>query len=490
MLLPLDIPAGFYKTGTDLEGAGRWRDGSLVRWRDGSLRPVGGWRQRVNSNFTEVPRGALAWIDNSAVQRLAFGSANKLWAVSSAGAVTDITPASVATGLASAVVETGYGFGTYGSATYGTERPDTAAFSEATTWSLDNFGQLLVGCASSDGKLVSWDLNNSNNAATISNAPVDCKALLVTEERFLFALASGGNSRKISWCDKEALTTWSASATNEAGDIELQTTGRIQCGIRARGQSLILTTNDAHTASYTGPPYVYGFNRVGTNCGVISRKAAASVDAGVFWMGEKGFFKFNGSSVEPVKCDVADYVFDGINRAQKSKVWAVVNGGNKEIWWFYPSEGSNEIDRYVGYDYEEGHWLIGELSRTAGVEAGVFRNPIWTDGSDIYDHEIALDYDEANIFAETAPIALASGDQIMRVTQIVPDEATAGDVTVTLKTRLYPNAAETSHGPFTMANPTSVRLQGRQVRMRVDAARLADWRVGIMRLDATAGSRR
>jgi hypothetical protein len=78
----------------------------------------------------------------------------------------------------------------------------------------------------------------------------------------------------------------------------------------------------------------------------------------------------------------------------------------------------------------------------------------------------------------------------MRVTQIVPDEATAGDVTVTLKTRLYPNATETSHGPFTMANPTSVRLQGRQVRMRVDAARLADWRVGIMRLDATAGSRR
>jgi len=41
-----------------------------------------------------------------------------------------------------------------------------------------------------------------------------------------------------------------------------------------------------------------------------------------------------------------------------------------------------------------------------------------------------------------------------------------------------------------MANPTSVRFTGRQVRMRVEGDRLADWRVGIMRLDAVAGSKR
>ena len=78
----------------------------------------------------------------------------------------------------------------------------------------------------------------------------------------------------------------------------------------------------------------------------------------------------------------------------------------------------------------------------------------------------------------------------MSVTQIIPDESTQGDVTATFKTKFYPNGAESSYGPFTMNNPTSVRFQGRQVSMRIDAAVNTDWRVGTMRLDAVAGGKR
>ena len=57
-LLPLDIPPGFYRTETDLDASGKWRDGSLVRWRDGSLRPVGGWRDHpsLGQVTTYAPR--------------------------------------------------------------------------------------------------------------------------------------------------------------------------------------------------------------------------------------------------------------------------------------------------------------------------------------------------------------------------------------------------------------------------------------------------
>ena len=61
---------------------------------------------------------------------------------------------------------------------------------------------------------------------------------------------------------------------------------------------------------------------------------------------------------------------------------------------------------------------------------------------------------------------------------------------VTFKTRLYPNATETTHGPFTPANPTSVRFSGRQMRMRVEGQRSTQWKVGNMRIDANAGGRR
>jgi hypothetical protein len=112
------------------------------------------------------------------------------------------------------------------------------------------------------------------------------------------------------------------------------------------------------------------------------------------------------------------------------------------------------------------------------------------DGGVVYEHEIGQSYDTSVPFAETGPIAIGSGDRLMKVTQVIPDEKTQGDVNLIFKTRNYPNGAETTHGTYSTANPTSVRFQGRQVRMKVEANQNSDWRVGIMRLDARQGSKR
>ena len=112
------------------------------------------------------------------------------------------------------------------------------------------------------------------------------------------------------------------------------------------------------------------------------------------------------------------------------------------------------------------------------------------DGGVVYEHEVGQSYDTAKPFAETGPIALGAGDRIMQVTEVIPDEKTQGDVNLIFKSRNYPNAAETSHGTFSTSNPTSVRFQGRQIRMKVETNQNADWRVGVMRLDAKQGGKR
>ena len=605
-LIPLDIPAGFYRNGTDLEQAGRWRDGSLVRWRDNSLRPIGGWRERKTSFSTNPVRGMHTWELLNGNAYLAGGSHSELKVMTGSGTLSDITPSDLATGREDAAANTGFGGGAYGNGYYGQaiQQNDDSVLQEATTWSLDNFGEDLVACHYDDGRILIWDSSAAPaTASALTNAPTSNLGIVVTEERFIFALGAGGNSRKVQWCDREANTTWTAAATNEAGDIELQTSGQIMQGIRTRGQTLILTDTDAHTARYLGPPYVYGFERVGTSCGAISRKAASDVDVGVFWMGQGAFFRFDGNSVGELKCDVHDYVFGDFNTAQQSKCWSFANAAFGEVWWFYCSSNSTEIDRYVAYDYLEGHWLIGELSRTSGAARGVFRYPFlakntpsatvnytvtvandsgnkyyigglsgsapaltlirghtyvfdmsdssnsghplafrqsddtsYTDGvtstgtagtsgakvtivvaddapdslkyyctvhgngmgntisvidpANIMDHEVGYNFDSATTFAETGPISIGVGDQIARVTKLIPDEITQGDVDVTFKTRFYPNATETTHGPFTPANPTSVRFSGRQMRMRVEGQRSTQWKVGNMRIDASAGGRR
>ena len=315
--------------------------------------------------------------------------------------------------------------------------------------------------------------------------------MMVTAERFLFALGAGGNPRLVQWSDREDNTLWAAAATNEAGDIELQTAGQIMCGLSVRGQSLILTDQDAHSATYQGPPFVYNFERVGQSCGVISRKAAISVDAGAFWMGQESFFSYSGGAAEELPCDVADYVFGDMNKSQTSLIHAVQMAQHGEIWWFYPSGSSNECDRYVALDYKEGHWTFGQIDRTCGVPRGVFKYPLWTDSlGNLWEQEVGLNYDGATIFAESGPISLGVGEQVMSATSMIPDEGTQGDVTATFKTRFHPNDDERSYGPYSMANPTDVRFTGRQVRMRVEGSRLADWRVGTMRLDVTPGGKR
>lgn len=490
-LIPLDIPAGQYRNGTDLQSAGRWRDGNLIRFHEGSLRPVGGWRQRGSVDIAGVVRSMLSWEDNSNSRRLAFGTHDKLFAMTAGNAVSDITPVGFNAGRVDATLSVGFGASTYGNQTYGTPRQDTATLLPATTWSLDNWGEYLVGATADDGKLYEWQLGSGVPAAQIANSPVNCSGLMVTEERFLFAFGAGGNPRKIAFSDKEDNTVWTPLATNEAGDIEIQTNGTILRGLRTRGQALILTDQDAHTATYQGPPFVYGFERVGTSCGLIAPNAAVAVDMGVLWMGSRSFFAYSGGAVQELSGDVSDYVFSDFNTDQRSKVSAVVNSRWNEVWWFYPSGASTECDRYVVYDYAQNVWATGNLDRTAGVDSGVFRQPMWI-GSDgvLYEHESGYSYSGATPFCETGPISLGVGDQVISVRQLIPDERNLGDVRATFKSRFYPTSDEREYGPFSMANPTSVRFTGRQVRMRVDGNQPADWRVGIMRLDAVPGGLR
>ena len=493
-LIPIKLPPGVYRVGTDFEGSNRWRDANLVRWHQGSMRPVGGWREKADASslITAAPRAMHIWVDNTQGANTALGTANELVYVNASGTATDITPTSFTTGDEDAVVNYAFGGSFYGTGLYGVRREGSQEFQEADTWSLDNWGEYLVGCATSDGKLYEWQLNTANPAAQISNSPASCKGLIVTEERFIFALQAGGNPRKISWCDREDNTLWTPAATNEAGDIELQTHGEIMCAARMRGRSIILTNVDAHIATYQGPPYVYGFERVGTACGAVSRKSLVAIDQGAFWMGRESFYMFDGSTAKQMPCEVQDYVFEGMNANQHSKVHAVHNSEYGEIWWFYPSNGSIECDRYVSYDYLENHWEIGQVDRTAGADQGVFAEPQWVDATGvIYEHEIhGIGHGSFTPYAESGPISLGNGDTVMKVNQLIPDEETQGEVNVSFKTRFHPNDTERTYGPYSTSNPTSLRFTGRQVRLRVEATGNQDWRVGVMRINAEAGGRR
>jgi hypothetical protein len=488
--IPLQIPPGVFKNGTEYQSKGRWNNSNLVRWFEGTIRPVGGWRKRTTAQLAGKARGLLNWRDNSNNRRIAIGTHSKLYVLSESNALTDITPTGFTVGDADAVQKIGYGYGTYGSFAYGVARPDLGSVTPATTWSLDTWGEYLVGCSSKDGKLLEWQLDTGADAAALTNAPTSCVGLVVTQERFVFALGAGGNPRKVQWCDQENNTLWTPAATNQAGDFELTTIGSLQCAKRIRGTTILFTDVDVHTATYIGPPYIYSFERVGTGCGVISKQAVAATDNACIWMAGSGFWMFDGF-VKPLPSDVSDFVYSNLNTTQASKVYCVHNAAFGEIWWYYPSVSSNEIDSYVTYNYRENHWAIGTLVRTCGTDKGIFNNPILVDADGyVYEHEVGNNYDSQTIFAESGPVELGVGDRVMTLTGLIPDEKTVGDVNASFSTRFYPNSTKYNYGPYTMSSPTSVRLTGRQIAVKIQGNTQNDWRVGVIRFDGKPGSMR
>jgi hypothetical protein len=488
-------PAGVFRNGTNYQAKGRWCDANLMRFQQGQVKPVGGWQLRsAAAAFSGAARAVLSWRDNSNSRWIAVGTHSHLYAQDEAGANHDVTPSGFAVGRPDAAQNLGYGGGAYGSDAYGAPRPGTVAYLPATVWSLDAWGEDLVGCCDTDGKIYLWTLDPAAPAAAVSGAPTACEGVVVSEEGFLFALGAGGDGRRIAWCDQQNITLWTADATNQAGDYDLTTVGTLQCGKAVAGGVLAFTDVDVWRASYIGTPLVYGFNRVGSGCGVISKGAVSARDSIAAWMGRGGFWLFDGQSVQPLDCDVQDYVFSDINADQISKVTAVHLADYGEVWWFYPSAASDECDRYVAWAYRESSrqqrnvWTIGTLARLGGSGRGVYPTPLMVDaGGYLYEHETGVAYGGAQPYIETGPIELGQGDAQAEVQRLIPDELIDGDVTATFYGRPWPNGAETTFGPVALTSPTDLLFQAREIRVRFTGAANDSWRIGAMRLDLVAG---
>lgn len=508
----LNLPAGVVKNGTRYQSRGRWSDSNLVRWSEGVLRPIGGWTTLKDSGgadlvATGTPRGAHSWRADDGGAWFATGTTGsgvtKAYALLGYG-LTDITPAGFPSCLKDATYITAgnYGQGPYGRGPYG-QGTAVGQLTDADVWHFDNFGQSLVGLATCDGRPLSWDLNPSNDFVAIADAPTGVRAIVVTPEGFLFALGCSGSPvsngcqagqspgrRRVQWPDQQTLTVWTPTGANQAGGKTLQAKGALMAGRRTTSQTVLFTDEDAHAATYIGLPFVYTFKQVCDNCGLIGPNAVVEMGNVLYWMARKQFYKYDGVVV-PIPSEVSDYVFGDMAVAQRHKIvaWAVPEFN--EVWWFYPSASSLENDRYVIYNVLENHWAVGKLARNAGVPSGVLAGPVLMSAAGkFYQHESGENRESEIPFVESGPIEVGNGEQFLDMQTLIPDEKTLGDTSASFYVSNFPTEGETLYGPFSLANPTSVRFQARQMRVRFQEARQTSWRIGVPRLGFVPGDRR
>jgi len=414
----------------------------------------------------------------------------------------------------------GWGIGAFGQAS---ALSDT---NQLRTWTHDNFGENLI-INQRNGGIFRWLesgglTTRAVELSAISGANlVPTKALQVLtseKDRHLIVLGAdpiSGSSRTgtidpmlVAFSDQENELDFEPLTTNTAGSLRLSSGSSIIGGVKARQETLIWTDTALYSMQFIGPPFTFGVNLINEGTGLIGPKAAITTPSGVYWMSYNNFYSYTGS-VQTLPCSVHNYVFNDINLIQSFKIHAFTIKDKSEVGWFYCSSGSDEIDRYVIYNYVENIWFYGQLVRTAWLDSGIENYPRAVANAYLYQQEKGFNDDGSpmtNVFIESSDLDIGDGEQFSFLKRIIPDykfieDVNSGNVNIVLKTRNFPGdslATNSTNAVSANTQQVYVRSRSRQIALRFesddDAANDGNlsigWRLGATRIDIKPDGKR
>ena len=385
-------------------------------------------------------------------------------------------------------------------------------------WFQDNWGEDLAFNVF-DGAPYYWDktFGLSNRASTFASqtgasaTPTITRQIMVSgTDRHIICF--GCNPRgetaqdllQIRWSDQESPFDWTPTATNTAGSQRISSGSEIIRAQKTRQEILIWTDVNLHTMRFVGPPLTFSFTLVGSGVSLISPNALTAVGDRVFWMSRENFHAYSGR-VETIPCTVLRYVFDDMNIQQSRKFFAASNRMFDEVLWFYVSSDATEIDRYAKFNYVEGTWDIGTLSRTAWTDFGVHDFPRGAGSADgtqyVYLQENGSNADGSAMtsYIESADFDLdPDGDKFMFLSRLIPDiditTSSSSSVNYVLKTRNYPGESLSTNSTNEVSSTTTqsfLRARARQAVIRIESSSTdIAWTLGDLRLEIKPDGRR
>ena len=444
----------------------------------------------------------------------------------------------------------GYGWGidTWSSGAWGEAASASDVSLEPGLWSLSNFGQVLVATIA-NGKTFTWNAGDAARLITrastttsgfeTTNNPTATRVSLISPTtRHLIHLGTettiGDPTTQddmfIRFSDQEDINDYVPTAINSAGSQRLQDGTRIIGALKAKESILVWTDNALYTMKFIGAPFTFGFEQVGTNCGLIGKNAAVEIDGVAFWMSANGFFMFDGT-VKSLPCSVEDFVYDQADTTKGQQIYAGLNNQFTEVVWYYPSQGSDYNDQYVIFNYGEqiknGVWYTGTEARTSWIDATIYPNPIATkfdstsSGSfpviigqsglgqtTLFEHDVGTD--QVNPDGTTTAVTSfiksfdfdlnlqgTAGEVFLAMRRFLPDfKDLQGNAKITLAVKRYPQDSETTTtlSPFTINSSTQkkdTRARGRFCNIKIENEDISEsWRFGTLRLDLQPDGRR
>lgn len=408
--------------------------------------------------------------------------------------------------------------------------------SAATTYYLFNVNGLTANLLNSGGSLVNVTGSGSGtfSVSLLVDVPTVQNSIAVSDvSRFVLALGCNDygsaslDPMLVRWSDQDNPYQWTPDATNQAGSLRLSHGSSIVSWMAARQEMLLFTESSLYSLQYFGPPVVWGSQLLADNISIASKNCVTLASGVVYWMGVDKFYSYNGR-VQTLNCDLRRFVFNDLNISQAGLIYSGSNEGFNEVWWLYPSAESEEIDRYVIYNYAENVWYYGTLGRSAWIDSGLRPLPISTtydpasqtgrlisqeaglndniDGTDLPIHAYIasseFDIGDGHSFGfvwRVLPDVTFSSSENDPVSGLTPRVnmtlsalqnsgsgiSSAKSATVTLA------ASETASNTERFTGQVYTRLRGRQMILRLESNQVnTAWQAGAQRIDVRTDGRR
>jgi len=391
-----------------------------------------------------------------------------------------------------------FGKNAAGDRAWGDAATSSAIQLDATLWSFDLFGEDLIACRRG-GLLYRWDasVGTGTRATVIANSPsTNLFVAVSTPDRHLVSYGAhdGGASdpMNIAWANQDTTTTWTATATNTAGNRRPHPGDKMVAQCKVRDQMLVWSDKALFAQIFAGDPFTFAFRYLSSQCIPMGQNAIVCDESNAYWMGTDNFHIFDGAE-RILNSPVRDFVYGDLNNSFTDIIFGGLNPRFSEVWWFYPSAASLKFpDKYVTFNTITKEWSTGLMARTTWNPPESWRTVPYTFGSDgkFYNQETGLNADGSSLSWSLSSGVIEipdAGDQLFFIDRWVPDiEQQTGDITLTLFYRKYPRATENSK-TATLAPTTdkvTKRIRGRQLRIGYSSTAAQSFaKIGDLRAD-------
>jgi hypothetical protein len=442
---------------------------------------------------------------------------------STTGGGTAITAAfEISIGSATTFVGYGWSAGTWSRGAWGSAAIVPAVIPQRDWW-FDNFDNDLV-LNVRNGGLYYWTYTSSFNTRAVllsslagaSDVPTEVMQAMVSQnDKHLIAFGctpyGGGDFDPllIRWASQDDPTDWTPEVTNSAGFFRVSRGSQIVRALPTRQEILVWTNSNLYSMQFTGTTDVFALQELADNISIMGPRAVISANNTTYWMGQDKFYMYNGQ-LQTIPCTLRNHVFSDFNYDQSDQVVCGTNEGYQEIWWFYPSAGSETNDRYVIYKYTDNIWYYGTIQRTAWLDTPLRRYPQAVGGYYVYDHERGVNDDTSPMtsYITTSDMDIGDGDNIMLIKRIIPDidfsgsTAASPQVLLTMKPRYFPGSNYNSTNEPDVTRTATVpveqyteqvfiRARARQMGFKIQSTELdVQWQLGVPRLDSRTDGKR